>query len=265
MPSIRVIIIAIDDALYLPSVISPLFREPSIQVVGCCLIPITQAVNMHPHGVVGWRSLLARLKLYGLRAFVKFAFLDLRTRFLVAANKRQTLSTVAAAHGISVVNCNGSVNEPALVERLEKLNADVAIGVFSEKADGPLRRVSKRGLLLLHYSLLPKFAGREPTFWTMLEEPAGAGVTFFEASDNFDAGAVVLQTEMSLNGVRSLHSAITKLSELAGKHISAAVINFVQCDYHHSAVERLSQAREMRSWPTPLDVRRFRARGLVFV
>ena len=265
MTPIKVIIIAIDDALYLPSVFSRLFQEPSIQVVACCLIPITQAVNMHPNGAVGWRSLLSRSKLYGLKAFAKFAFLALRIRFLAAANKRQTLSTVAAAHGISVINCNGSVNEPALVERLEKLNADVAIGVFSEKADGSLRRVSKRGLLLLHYSLLPKFAGREPTFWTMLEEPSGAGITFFEASDSFDGGAVVLQAGMSLKGVKSLQSAIMMLSELAGKHISEAVIKFVQGNFLSSAMAPLSQAKKMRGWPTPLDVRRFRARGLVFV
>ena len=220
---------------------------------------------MHPDAAVGWRAVVARLKLYGLKALVKFAFLDLKARFLSAASKNQTLRAIAATHSVTVVNSTGSVNEPAVLAQLEELNADVAIGMFSEKADGTLRRISKRGLLLMHYSLLPRFAGREPTFWTMLEDPSAAGITFFKANRSFDAGTVVLQAGKSLSGVKSLHSAITMLSELAGQHITKAVLSFAHSSHSSSEVEQNFEPRQMRSWPNQSDVRRFHARGLELV
>ena len=255
MTRTRVALLAVDDAAYLPRVVGPLLADPRIELTAAVL-PLAGARAMHPGGALGGGAVASRVRLYGLGAFLGLAAHQVleRVRRTVGGT---TLAALARARGVRALRFGGSVNSPALVERLTGSGAQVVLGIFSERAGQALLSAAPGGLVLLHYSLLPRFAGREPTFWTLLEAPEAGGVTFFGAVDALDRGDVAARAPCPLGGVRSLHQALCRLSDAAGGVAAEAV-----CRAAHGALEPQGRAEEPpRGWPDRGAVARFRAGG----
>jgi folate-dependent phosphoribosylglycinamide formyltransferase PurN len=256
----RVALLLLDDPVYLPRVVGPMLADARVELRAAILLPPTGARSAHPGGARGARAIAARARLYGTGAFVALAAVQALGWFraLVA---RRSLAALARARGVEPIVWRDSVNSAQLVELIRRSGAEVVLGVFSERAGEGLRRATAGGLVLLHYSMLPRFAGREPTFWTLLEDPEAGGVTFFLADDALDAGRVAASAACGLGGARSLHEAITRLSDAAGAIAADAVRRAARGEV--DAPVR-GDARRY-GWPSPSDVRAFRARGLRFV
>jgi methionyl-tRNA formyltransferase len=170
------------------------------------------------------------------------------------------LAALARAQGVRPLKWRGSVNAPELSNLIRRSGAEVVLGVFSERAEEGLCHSTPGGLLLAHYSLLPRFAGREPTFWTLLQEPEAGGVTFFRADASLDGGAIAARAACGLTSVRSLHEAFVRLSDAAGRIAADAVCLAAQGRLQLPQ----TSAVQHYTWPGPADVRAFRARGLRF-
>ena len=256
----RVALVLLEEDAYLPRVVAPLLADPRVALRAAVLLPPLAARSAHPGGAHGLRAIAARTRLYGAGALGALAAVQL-LGWVRARLQRRTLAALSQARGVEVVRWRGSVNAPEVVAHLRRAGADVVLGVFSERAEAPLRRAAPGGLVLLHYSLLPRFAGREPTFWTLLEDPDAAGVTFFRAEDALDAGDVAAKVACGLRDARSLHEAILRLSDAAGTVAADAV-----CRAARGELEAQTPG-ESRShgWPAPEDVRALDRRGLRFV
>jgi hypothetical protein len=252
----RVALVVVDDAVYLPRVVGPLLADPRIELRSIVLLPLASTRSMHPRGSRGPGALVERVRLYGVRGFASLAALQLLEGVRRTLSRR-TLAALARRPGVDPARWRGSVNAPQIVERIRRAGSDVVLGVFSERAGAELCSAAPGGLLLLHYSLLPRFAGREPTFWTLLEDPDAGGVTFFKASATIDKGAVAAQAPCTLRGAQSLHEAIIRLSDAAGRIAADAVCCAAKGDVTAQAFE----PRKLYGWPTRFDVRRFRESG----
>jgi hypothetical protein len=251
-----VALLAVDDAAYLPRVVGPLLADPRIELTAAILLPLAGAHAMHPGGARGRGAVAARVRLYGPGAFLGLAARQVLARLRRTA-ARTTLAGLARAHGARPVRFGGSVNDPALVERLAGSGAQVVLGVFSERAGPALRSAAPGGLILLHYSLLPRFAGREPAFWTLLEAPEAGGVTFFRASGELDRGEVAASAPCPLGGVRSLHRALGLLSDAAGGVAAEAACRAARGDLS----PQVGPVEAPRPWPDAGAVARFGAGG----
>jgi methionyl-tRNA formyltransferase len=252
----RVALVVVDDAVYLPRVVGPLLADPRIELRSIVLLPLASTRSMHPRGSEGPGALVERIRLYGVRGFAALATLQFLERVRRTLG-RSTLAALAHRHGVAPARWWGSVNAPQTVGRIRDAGSDIVLGVFSERAGAELCNAAPRGLLLLHYSLLPRFSGREPTFWTLLEDPDAGGVTFFKASGALDEGPVAAQAPCTLRGARSLHEAICQLSDAAGRIAADAVCRAAKGEVTAQA----SEPRKLYGWPTRSDVRRFRERG----
>lgn len=260
MTPTRVALLLLDDPVYLPRVMAPLLADSRVELRAAILIPPVDARSANPRGKRGLSAIAARVRLYGVGAFAALATVHV-LEHLRGRVERRTLAALARGRGIEPVRWRGSVNAPELSELIRRSGAEVVLGVFSERAEEGLRRATPGGVLLVHYSLLPRFAGREPTFWTLLEDPEAGGVTFFRADDALDGGDIAARVACGLGAVGSLHEAIVMMSDAAGRIAAEAV-----CRVARNEVEPQVRGQIRKyGWPTPSDVRAFRGRGLRFV
>jgi methionyl-tRNA formyltransferase len=109
------------------------------------------------------------------------------------------LATRAASHGASLER-SGDVNADPFVEHIRGLGPDLLlIAGCSQILRAPLRSTARLGVVNFHPSLLPRYRGKEPLFWALLEGETRTGCTAHHATDAVDAGPILLQREVAIS------------------------------------------------------------------
>ena len=110
----------------------------------------------------------------------------------------ESVADLARAHGLPVL-APGSPNEPALVERLAALEADVFVSVYYRKLLGAsLLALPRVAAVNLHGSLLPAYRGRAPLNWVLVNGETRTGVTLHHMTLEADAGDIVAQEPLDI-------------------------------------------------------------------
>lgn len=93
----------------------------------------------------------------------------------------------------------GSVNSKEFKTKLLKLNPDIIlVGSWSEKISKEIYDLPKIATINAHPSLLPKYRGPNPYFWTIKNGESVSGVTFHLIDGGFDTGAILAQEEIKI-------------------------------------------------------------------
>ena len=171
-----------------------------------------------------------------------------------------------------------SINEPAAIELLSELNADLFVvcdygQILSSDALGQ----AKLGGINLHASLLPKYRGAAPINWAIYDGCEETGVTVIHMTRKLDAGpnliqrsvaigemedAVELEERLSILGVEAINDAISILQTWDGESVigekqdpSAATKAprlkkaDGDIDWTRSAKQIVDQFRAFQPWP----------------
>ena len=77
--------------------------------------------------------------------------------------------------------------------------------------------VNFQNMAVTHCSLLPKFAGLLPSFWTLYEESEYIGATVHMMDDKIDNGAILAQEKMICPKGITMFSAINLTKKMGGK------------------------------------------------
>lgn len=105
----------------------------------------------------------------------------------------RSLAEVAAARGLTVTTPPDASGRP-LLDWVRAIRPDVIFSFYyGHRIGRSLRRVPPMGALNLHGALLPRWRGRAPLPWVILEGDATCGVTLHEMVDEMDAGDIVAQ------------------------------------------------------------------------
>ena len=92
-----------------------------------------------------------------------------------------------------------SVNSDKFRKELLKLNPDIVfVGSWGEKISKQTYDIPKIATINVHPSLLPKYRGPNPYFWTIKNMEQTTGVTFHLVDDGFDTGAILAQEEIKI-------------------------------------------------------------------
>ncbi|MGS1004165.1 formyltransferase [Burkholderia glumae] len=109
-----------------------------------------------------------------------------------------SVAAVAREHGIAVI----TPADPAGAELREAVSAARPDFIFSfyyrHMLPVSLLALAARGAYNLHGSLLPKYRGRVPTNWAVLNGETETGATLHEMAAKPDAGAIVGQTAVPI-------------------------------------------------------------------
>ncbi len=91
------------------------------------------------------------------------------------------------------------VNSPDVVERVRGLAPDFLFSaMFRQLLKPALLDVPRRGALNLHPSLLPKFRGRSPINWVLVEGETETGVSLHYMVEKADRGDIVAQRRIPI-------------------------------------------------------------------
>ena len=104
----------------------------------------------------------------------------------------------ARARGIEVT-APDDVNAPREVERIAAVDPDFLFSLFFRALVGPaLLALPRRGALNLHGSLLPRYRGRAPVNWVLVNGETETGVTLHYMDEKPDHGEIVLQRRIPI-------------------------------------------------------------------
>ncbi|MCC8378324.1 bifunctional UDP-4-amino-4-deoxy-L-arabinose formyltransferase/UDP-glucuronic acid oxidase ArnA [Xenorhabdus sp. PB30.3] len=138
----------------------------------------------------------------GLNALVKAGF-DIRAIFTHVddPNENNFFSSVARAGadlGLSVF-APENVNHPLWVEHIREMQPDIIFSFYyRDMLSQDILSLAKKGAFNLHGSLLPKYRGRAPVNWAILNGETETGVTLHKMSAKADAGDVVAQQAVQI-------------------------------------------------------------------
>lgn len=91
------------------------------------------------------------------------------------------------------------VNSPEFKKAMLKLNPDIIlVGSWGEKIKKEIYNLPKIASINAHPSLLPKYRGPNPYFWTIRNQEQVSGITFHLIDSGYDTGAILAQEEVKI-------------------------------------------------------------------
>lgn len=151
-------------------------------------------------------------------------------------------------------------NDKSNIDWLEKLNVDLVVS-FSAPCvfKGELLTLPKYGCINLHCSLLPRYAGLLPSFWTLYEDAGEFGATVHKMDDKIDNGAILGQVKVTRPLEPSMFNVI-KDTKRAGGQLMVSVISDIFDGNVYPQANNI-EAEDYCSWPTIEQIKAFRRSG----
>lgn len=108
------------------------------------------------------------------------------------------------------------LDDKAFIEKIQKLNADIAIVCsFNYKVPKVLLDSVKGGFVNVHPSLLPKYRGSNPYSSAIINNEKETGVTLHFMDESFDTGDIVAQQKLPLSPIETMGTLFNRTNILA--------------------------------------------------
>lgn len=128
----------------------------------------------------------------------------------------RSVAELGVRHGLPVFAPH-DVNHPLVVEQIRDLAPDILFSFyFRTLLKTPLLNVPKAGCLNLHGSLLPKYRGRSPINWSIINGERESGVTLHYMTERPDDGDIVCRRKVPIGPEDTALVLNQRLAEAAG-------------------------------------------------
>ncbi|WP_426234238.1 bifunctional UDP-4-amino-4-deoxy-L-arabinose formyltransferase/UDP-glucuronic acid oxidase ArnA [Pseudomonas sp. TWP3-2] len=109
-----------------------------------------------------------------------------------------SVAQLCANQGIPV-HAPEDVNHPLWIERIARVDPDYIFSFYYRNLlSEPLLVTAKKGAFNLHGSLLPRYRGRAPANWVLVNGETETGVTLHRMVKRADAGAIIAQQRVAI-------------------------------------------------------------------
>lgn len=109
-----------------------------------------------------------------------------------------SVARIAAEQGIPVW-APEDVNHPLWIERIREIKPDVLFSFYYRNLlCDDILNIAPQGAFNLHGSLLPKYRGRAPLNWVLVNGESETGVTLHRMVNRADAGNIVAQKSVAI-------------------------------------------------------------------
>ena len=109
------------------------------------------------------------------------------------------------------------LKNPAFVEQLKSLNADLQIVVAFRMLPEIVWNMPPMGTLNLHGSLLPQYRGAAPINWAIINSEAYTGVTTFKLKHEIDTGDILLNEKIIIEDNETAGTLHDKMKEIGAE------------------------------------------------
>lgn len=138
------------------------------------------------------------------------------------------VAQLCARNGIPV-HAPEDANHPLWIERIAKLNPDFIFSFYYRNLlSEALLATAKKGAFNLHGSLLPKYRGRAPANWVLVNGETETGVTLHRMVKRADAGAILAQQKVVIDRTDTGLTLHAKLREAATNLLRDALPQLAQ-------------------------------------
>jgi len=134
-----------------------------------------------------------------------------------------SVARLAAGHGIPV-HAPEEINHPLWIERIRALEPDYIFSFYYRALlSDDILASAKQGAFNLHGSLLPKYRGRAPLNWVLVNGETETGVTLHRMVKRADAGDIVTQQRVAIDEQDDALTLHRKLVACATELLDAAL------------------------------------------
>jgi methionyl-tRNA formyltransferase len=128
---------------------------------------------------------------------------------------------LADRHGIPYIT--GDINQPENIARVKKIAPDFLLSFYYRNMIRPeILEIPRCGALNLHGSYLPRYRGRVPINWAVINGETETGATLHYMVEKPDAGDIVAQEKVPILFSDTAHDIFVKVTEAAVAVIAAA-------------------------------------------
>ncbi len=137
---------------------------------------------------------------------------------------------VAAELGVPV-ELPTSINDPAAIELLNRLKADLLVVCdYGQILSNQALECARLGGINLHASLLPAYRGAAPIHWAIYDGRQSTGVTVIHMTSRLDAGPNLVQTEVDIGDDESTAELEPRLAEIGTKAVLESIDQLISWD-----------------------------------
>ncbi|MEK6563105.1 MAG: formyltransferase [Candidatus Binatota bacterium] len=129
----------------------------------------------------------------------------------------QSVAELARQHHLPVYTPS-SPNTPGFIDLIRKLAPDLILSFYYRRIlSRELLAIPRLGAINLHGSLLPKYRGRSPVNWVLVNGENGTGVTLHYMVEKADAGDIIAQRRVLIDREDTALSLFRKMTVAAAK------------------------------------------------
>jgi len=133
-----------------------------------------------------------------------------------------SVAELAKNHGVPV-HAPENINEPQWADAIRALHADFIFSFwYRHLVKRPILELARSGALNLHGSLLPKYRGRVPVNWVLVNGEQKTGITLHYMIERADAGDIVGQAVVPIDTQDTALSLYSKLADAGLEVLRAA-------------------------------------------
>lgn len=132
----------------------------------------------------------------------------------------------AVEHGLPVLQPE-KLKDPAFVEELRSLKADLQIVVAFRMLPEIVWSMPPLGTFNAHASLLPKYRGAAPINWAVINGETETGITTFFLKHEIDTGDIIQQVRIPIEETDNVEVVHDKLMVLSGQLVTETVDNII--------------------------------------
>ncbi len=133
------------------------------------------------------------------------------------------VSQYAKQHDVEPVITPPTVKDPAFIEQLRTLEADLFVVVAYRLLPPEVFSIPKLGTVNIHASLLPKYRGAAPIQRAIQAGESETGVTVFRIDEGIDTGEILLRKKIAIGSQESTPQLYERLSLLGAEALKEAV------------------------------------------
>ena len=260
---LRVFVVTQEDCLFLPRFLDTVLGARRQHVVGMTILPTLMPKQT-------WSSTLRdHLALYGPAQFLKQSVRYAWRRGLGIMGERlplpgvHSVAAVARRHGVPILETQ-SVNAAEYLDRLRALDLDVVLSVnASQKFRKGILDLPRLGCINVHGALLPRYRGRLPSFWVLVNGEKETGATVHFMNEDLDDGPILLQERVAIEPGDTQDTLIAKTKAAGARLVIEAIDRLARDDAPTFPNDR--SLATYNSFPTREDGLRLRRQGRRFL
>jgi folate-dependent phosphoribosylglycinamide formyltransferase PurN len=208
LSELRLFLITSEDPLDSVKIIGPFLKAYKKSIAGVAFI----------EGLFSFRRVIWGPLYYGPINYLKL-IITVLFRFFVGGK----VENACTENGFEVMRIK-RLNDPQFLEYLKNEGVNLIVSVNCHKIfKGQILSIPERGIINLHYSLLPQYGGLMPIFHALADDRRLVGVTVHYVDESIDTGPIIAQEVVNVERFDTLFSVWRKASAKGYSVLSLAI------------------------------------------